>query len=453
MRKVLIILLLTPIIIGAEPMSFEQALELAEERSEILMLQRSAVRRADLALAEARSRLGPELTFQVGGGYLANPPEGITVETGELGIIPNPLPPPPSISIPAGDLTFIEDARSGYFELSMQLTQPLYTWGKLDASVDLASLGLKTSRADFTEQRRQLHQNVHRSYFSAVLSRDSAVLLQQILDILLEIEQDRERALALGSANKFSVLQIQTQISRVRRRMVQAHESYSTALEALAMFTELDPQKLELSTDFRKELPPLAEAELKQKAERNSTDLRKALLDQEQARAKLKLTQGRAIFRPDISFSLAFEFSGQTIPWSEDGWEDTWDLNLTAGVGTQGALFDSGLSRHQLQQAEEESRASQVAVDLLRKQIHLKTRKAIELLWIRWAEIQELENEVIQAQEEEKNARQAFQQQLFTREQWGAARIVLLQKKVALLESEYSFELALKELEILVGFP
>ncbi len=447
---VLLILLVlhSPEVLWAEQVSFEQVLELAMDRSEILKLRRSAVKRASLSLAEARSRLGPELTFQAAAGYLANPPEGITVKAGDLGEIP----PPISFAIPEQDLTFIEDARNSYFELTLQLIQPLYTWGKLKGSVDLAALGLRASKFEFTEQERQLRRELHKAYFSGVFARDSAGLLEQILDILEEIEKDRRRAFELGSVNKLSVLQIETQISGARRQLVQAREAYSSALEAVALYTDLDPQDLDLSAAFRKDLPRFTEAALKEEAEGNSPSLRKDLLDQEQARANLNLVRSGAIFRPDFSFNFSFEVSGQTIPWSEDSWEDTWDLNLIVGVGTQGSLFDSGRSGHRIRQAEEVLAASQDAIDLKRKQIHLQTRRAVEELQLRQAELQEAEAGVIQAEEEQKNSKLGFEQQLLTREKWGAARLALLQKRLELLARGFSFELALSELESVVGF-
>ena len=67
----------------AEDLSFDRAAALAGKRSEILLIQKYAVKRAGLALAEARSRLGPELTFEAAGGYTAHPPLTITVQPGD----------------------------------------------------------------------------------------------------------------------------------------------------------------------------------------------------------------------------------------------------------------------------------------------------------------------------------------------------------------------------------
>ncbi len=438
-----------PIVAGAEDLSFPRALELAAERSEILLLQASAVKRAGLAVAEARSRLGPELTFQAAGGFMAFPPEGVTVRAGELGT----TPPPISYAIPEEDLIFIEDARSGYFELSLQLSQPLYTWGKLRSSVQLAGLELETSKVELTEQKRRLGQDLHMAYFSGVLARDSLGQLLQILDILEEIEEDRQRAFELGSMNRLSVLEIQTQISEVQRRIVQAGEAYASALEAISVYTDLDPQNMDLSTGFRREHAAFCETQLKEKALESSPALKKARLDQEQARKNLELIRGGANLRPDISFNLSFELSGQTVPWSESGWEEAWDLNLIAGVGARGTFLDTGRSRYQLRQAGEALEAARIGIDLLSKQIRLRTRRAVEALQLRRAELQEARAAVAQAEEEEKNSSQAFEQQLFTREQWGLSRIALLLEKLALLEGECRFEIALYELESLAGFP
>ena len=436
----------TPIV-GADDLSFSRALELAEKRSEILMLQASAVKRAGLSLAEARSRLSPELTFQALGGYTAHPPQTITVEAGDLAVIS------PSTLIPPDDLTFPEDLPSGYFEFSLQLSQPLYTWGKLRSSVQLAGLGLETSKAAFSERKRQLQQDLHTAYFSGVLARESLSLLEQILDILREIEEDRRRAFELGSVNRLSVLQAQSQTAEVQQRIVRAEEAYATALEAIAVYTDLDPKSMDLSTGFRKDHPGVTETELKKKALENSPALKKAQLEQEQARANLGLARGGATFRPDISINLSFELFGQTIPWSEPDWEDAWDLNLIAGVGTQGVLFDAGRSRYQLERAAEALGASRLAIDLLRKQIRLQTRQAVEALQRGWAELQEAKAAVARAEEEEKNTSLAFEQELLTRDQRGMSRIALMLGRLTLLEREFSFELALYELESLAGFP
>ncbi len=430
--------------VGAEDLSFAKALELAEEHSEILMLQASTVKRAGLAVAEARSRMGPELTFEAVGGYMAHPPLTITVQPGDI----SKSPP-----IPATPLTFPEDQPSGYFELSLQLSQPLYTWAKLKSSVQLAGLELETSRAEFTERQRQMQQDLHAAYFSGVLAGDSLGPLQQILDILGEIEEDRKRAFELGTVNRLSVLEIQAQISGMKRRIVQAEQAYATALETIAVYTGLDPENLELSSGFRSEHPGISETELKENALESSPSLKKARLNREEARANLKLIQGGVNFRPDLSINLSFELSGQTIPLSEPRWADAWNLNLLAGVGTQGSLFDAGRSGHKIRQAEEALSASQLAIDLLSKQIRLQARQAVEALELRWAELQETRAAAAQAEEEEKNAGRAFEQELLIREQWGMARIALLLKRLALSEREYSFELALYELESLVGFP
>jgi outer membrane protein len=449
-----VVFLSSSMVVEGDELSFAQALELAEERSEILMLQQSAIKRARLALAEAQSRLGPELTFRAHGGYMAFPPEGVSVQAGELGtIVLDPGPPPVIYPIPEKDLIFIEDARNTFFELSLQLSQPLYTWGKLESSVQLAGLGLESSRAELAGRKRKLQQDLHAAYFSGVLARDSLELLQQILDILQEIEEDRRRAFELGSVNRLAVLEIQSQISEAKRRIVQAGEACASALEAIALYTDLEPERIELSTEFRKDKPRLSEVELKDSALKSSPSLEKARLDQEKARANLKLIGGGANFRPDLSFSLTFELSGQRIPWPKTDWEDTWDLNLIAGMGTEGSLFDSGRSRNELRIAEEELSASQLAIDLLTKQIRLQIRRAFETLQLRGAELEEAKAAVAKAEEEQKNASRAFEQQLLIRERWDMARIELLFQRLKLLEREYSYELALYELESLAGFP
>jgi hypothetical protein len=117
--------------------------------------------------------------------------------------------------------------------------------------VDLAALGVDGSNAELAEVQRQLHQDLHKAYFAGVLARNAALLLKQILDILGEIEQDKRRAFELGLVNKLSILEIETQISGVRRQLVQAREAYLSAREAVALYTDLEKEGMELSSSFR----------------------------------------------------------------------------------------------------------------------------------------------------------------------------------------------------------
>ena len=436
-----------PGLLGGEALSFQQALQQADARGEILELRRVAIRRAELSLAEARTRLGPELSFQASGAYLASPPEGVTVRAGELGTIP----PPISYAIPEQDLTFIEDARNSYFEFSLQLSQPVFTWGRLGAAVQLAEEGLDVSRVELDQERRRMYLDLHTAYYTGVLARESAAVLGEILDILEQIEEDRMKAFELGAANESSVLEIRAQIAGMHSRIVRAREAHVSAREAVALFTRSHAGQTELSTAFREELPDLDEAMLKSRAAERSPSLQKARLEQQQARANLKRIRGAALLRPEVALNLSFEVSGQALPWSEEDWEETWDLDLIVGVGTRGTLFDSGRSPKQTKGAEQAVNAAGLAVDLMIRQIHLQMRRAVETLRGSEAELHEARAALAQAEEERKNAGRAFEQQLLSREQWGAARIELLRKRLMLLEKQYAFERALYELETLAG--
>jgi outer membrane protein len=440
--------------LGAETLSFESALELALRQSPVLELERSAVRRAELSLGEARARLGPELSVSASASYLTNPPEGVTVTAGELGSFTVPaIPPalPTTVSIPEQDITFLEPARSTQFQLGLKLSQPLFAWGKLSGAAQLAGLDVELARVRLQQRQRQLRRELEKHYFSALLARESLAPLQRMAEALEEIRADQARSVELGASTELSLLAIESRQAAARSRLLEAQAGYRSALEGLAFYTGLEPGQIELGSWFREELPAVTEQELAGRAESGSPELAEAALQLQQARRGVALARGGAAPRPDLALSVAMQLTGQAVPWSEEGWEDTWDLNVIFSVGTQGTLFDSGRSGKQVGQAEEAVAAAVQAVELRRRELRLRLSTALAALPVRHAQVAEKRAALREAQEAERNARESFAQQLATRQELLGAEVQRITKELELLGSLNAFEAALADVEQLAG--
>jgi outer membrane protein TolC len=179
--------------------------------------------------------------------------------------------------------------------------------------------------------------------------------------------------------------------------------------------------------------------------------VRKLRVQIEQARRNAARLRGGGAFRPDVALSVALEITGQQPPWSGGGWQDSWNANLTVGLGAEGALFDSGRSRWQVKAAEETVRSAEEALALGTRQLELAVRKAVHEARVAWGMIQAGRAAVRAKTEAERNAREAFAQELLTREQLGFARLDRLRTELALLRAGHDFAVALVRLEYLAG--
>lgn len=432
---------------GADALSLEEARRRLLERAPALQAERALVRRAEAALAEARASRGPELRFSAAVGLLADPPEGITVRAGELGEIP--LPPP--VPIPAEDLVFVEDARHTHLELSAELLQPLYAWGKLRYGAQLAAGEARAQRLRLEERRRDLLQELHGLYFGALAARRSVPLLEETVAVLEELVADRGRAVELGASTRLAVLELESRLARARGQLLRTREAEATARQALGLLLGLPPEAVEPTSGFSAAMTDADETALWERALAVSPQLDLARQEMDLARTGVALRRAAAALRPDVSLSLELSVSGQAVPWSEPQWSDTWDWDLVLGVGTQATLLDAGRARARVAQAEQSSAAAAAALEAATRRLRLVLRQAVQGLRQGQAELAEREAALAEAQEAERSAQAAYREQAGTREQWGLARLQLLGRRLELLGTQAALEQAQAELDHLTA--
>ena len=430
-------------------LSLEQAVSLAMQQAGALKLERRSVERSSLALREARAGLGPQLSLSVAAAYLTNPPS-ITVPAGSLGETGPPILPV-TLRFPEEDREFSEITGNTYFELSLELKQPVFTWLKLRNAVDLAGLGVEVSVAEMEEARRRIRRETAESYYAALLARESRVHLASMVAVFGEIEADRSEAYDLGLINLRELLDARAQAAEAGHSLLEAEEGLLTALQALEFYTGLAVEAPELSSDFATAGTGPQEEILKRQSLHRSPVLKKARLQVEQARKNAARLRGAGILKPDFALSVAVDVSGQKPPWAGEGWEGSWDANVTIGVGAEGSLFDSGRSRWAVAQAEESARSAEEALQLGTRQIELAVRRAVQEARVAQGRIAAAEALLRAGREAEANARVAFTQELLTRQQLGGARLERLLGEIELLRARHDAAVAAVRLEYLAG--
>jgi len=433
-------------------LSLEQAVSLAMQQAGALKLERRSVERSSLALREARAALGPKLTFRAAAAYLTNPPEGISLAAGSLPItIDQPPFPLVTVPFPEEELVLLEDPEPTYFELSLELKQPVFTWLKLKNAVDLAGLGVEVSVAEMEEARRWIRRETAESYYAALLARESRAHLAGMVTVFGEIEADRSEAYDLGLINLRELLDARAQAAEAGHSLLEAEEGLLTALQALEFYTGLAVEAPELSSDFATAGTGPEEEILKRQSLHRSPALKKARLQLEQARKNAARLRGAGILKPDFALSVAVDVSGQKPPWAGEGWEGSWDANVTIGLGAEGSLFDSGRSRWAVAQAEESARSAEEALQLGTRQIELAVRRAVQEARVAQGRIAAAEALLRAGRAAEANAEVGFTQELLTREQLGGARLERLLGEIELLRARHAAAVAAVRLEYLAG--
>jgi outer membrane protein len=428
---------------GPLALDIGRAMELARSGSDEVRAKEAAAEAALRAVDVARANFLPKLSASISGSWLANPPAGVTVAAGSLATVP--------LSLPATDLVIVADAKASYFKGNLTFTQPLYAWGKIRAAVDLAALEARVASIGSRGAAQDAARSANRAYYSAVLSRDGAGILEELRGLAASILEDMKSALAEGFATREQVLSSAADLAALETRLVQAREGEASAVEALGLLTGLDGSALTLVSPFREELPPLDEAILRDEALAASAELDTARARLAQAGKKLELERGSSLFLPDLALFASLDLAGQDIPFARRSWMDTWNWDLSLGLSAKADLFDGGASGARRREAAASLEAAGIAAGAAEKAARLQARRAVDAARGAQAALREKEAKAAWAAEALRNARAKAAGQVASRPELNASAIGEASARLDLLAARYALEEALADLERIAG--
>ncbi len=438
----------------SQAITLDDAVTRAQSASEAIRIKGLAVNKARLAQQEAAAQSWPHVNLQASGSYLVSPPTGYTVAKGALGEIP--IPGVGLVAMPTQDFT-IGAQPYDYISVAATLSQPLFTWGKIRAAIDAASLQVESAATDLIAQQRDITRQVHRAYFSALLARESVKVLRDLSDTAAAIVADRQAALDQGTGTRESVLDAQSRKAQVDSQLVQAQEGEATALETLGMLTGLDPSTLDLASGFPDAMPALNEPSIRARAQAASTDLAASRNRQSQAQKKLDIEKGGALLRPDVALGLSLAATGAqnylvfngTPPSSNATPSWAWDLIISVNV--QMSAFDGGESAARIGEAEQDVEAAGQALAQAQKLVRLSVRQAVEAARRSDADLAEKIAAEAYAEERLSNAQASFDNGVSSRADLRAAQILQGSARLDLLLARFTREEALADIQQLTG--
>jgi outer membrane protein TolC len=443
---------------GAVPAARSQAITLdeavmrAQSTSEAIQIKGLAVKKARLAQQEAAATAWPHVDLEASGSYLVSPPTGYTVKAGSLGV----LPLGPGVPVPATDFS-IGAQPYDYFSVAATLSQPLFTWGKIRAAIDAASLQVDSAGTDLIAQKRDIEREVHRAYFGALLAQESEKVLRDLSETAAGIVADRQAALDQGTGTREGVLEAQSRKAEVDSRLVQAQQGRASALESLGMLTGLDPSTTELATGFPAAMPALDEESLRARAQEASTDVASSRIRQGQARKKLDIEKGGALLHPDLALGVSLAATGAQNyfvlngrpPSSDAAGSWAWDLIISLTVKM--SVFDGMESAARIGQAEQDVEAAGQALSQARKLVRLAVRQGVEAALKADADLSEKLAAEGYAAERLSNAQASFDNGMSSMADLRGARIMLGSARLDRLLAQYTREEALADIGRLTG--
>jgi outer membrane protein TolC len=425
-------------------LTIDKAYTLTRAASEAIRLRKLSLEKTRLAVEEAASRALPRVDLQASASYLAHPPQGYKITRGMLATSP--------IIIPPNDVT-IGAQLHNYFSVAASLSQPLFTWGKIRNAIDLAGLLVDAAVTDLAAQQRDIDREVHRTFFGALLTRDSESVLRRLRDAAAAIAADRQKSLDQGTINREAVLEAQSNLASIEAKLVESVQAQATALEGLGMLTGLDPSGIELATGFRSALPALDEQAVRSRAEASAIEMAAARTRVSQARKKLAIEKGGSMLLPDVSLGVSLGVTDQQdFPYAAWNWNNsTLDWGLVISIGVKMSMFDGLAALKRIGQAEKDVEMAATGLSQQGKLLRLDVRKAIDAAVKADADVMEKQAAADYAGERLRNATVSFDNGLASREEMHGADILAGSAELDLLLSLYTREEALADIARITG--
>lgn len=353
-------------------------------------------RTASLDVKDAKANYHPQISYTLAGSYVYNHQvmpmpvkdlaSGMVGDFGEFGIVvsnPNSVPINPIfpigsidsfedlIAVPINTLVdlmpdnydFALDTNAPYFNAQLSLVQPIWTWGKIGASVDMYEEIEQARALQITDTEMQLDVQL-KAYLA------SLYYLEQIDGILAEMESDAAELVSLAEGSSETGIMLATDAAEARltaRQLelsrTQIQNQISTILVSLENMTGIEDITLE-SIDFTPDeafFMEIANADrnlLEVQATSNSSLNMQMLNHMLSATESAKSAADRSMYWfPDIALSVSANYTApMNSNWvAQSGW------GVTVAVGIQGSIWDGGKKLNDQDRAESAVASAQIA--------------------------------------------------------------------------------------------
>ncbi len=349
MKKTVLLLLLSTILLPLTSSphiltreSLESAMRL--HNSELIEAQQHLIQ-ADLDVRQAKASRFGSLEASLGFQYMANPPLG-PITTSSDTIFSQLTLPPGFATGPNQYITLYDGMENTLFDSSITYSLPLFTWGKINASVDLYESLKLVKEAQLREKSGEMKSEI-RVLLSTLyhLNTIKSLLDEQkmIANTLLSISKD---SLDVGLIRALDYKETQAKLLSIDEAQIEVQfqkDEVIAKLEKISGTSSIEQIVLHEATMIDEVISyakkPLDE--LIQLGHNSSMPLIRGLeMAEKTSQALLDIAKGNLYGKPDFALQLSLGYSGSRIPFVETDWYGQDDYTFNVSIGMKSNLFD-----------------------------------------------------------------------------------------------------------------
>lgn len=322
-----------------------------------------------LDVKNAKAGLGPTIDLTVSGTYFLNPPiDSIVLNVDD---ILNSITWPDSMDIkPSGQyLTLYDGMENTFYSFQLDVTQPIYTWGKLKNAIKLYEKVSEIKQLQISSKEKQLQTELNTRIVSLFYLSQIETLLNtqdEYANRLVKISEDAQKN---GILLEQDVLEAKISAQQINITQQEIKEQFFNLLLSIQKMT--GNQNLELANinftpneNIFYEFANRNRDELFSKALNTTQDTFLILENLEQiSQYTTKIAQASVYWKPDFALKLSLGYGGSRFPFLEKDWfrQNDYTTNFTLALKT--TVWDGGKKINEIKKSKSKEEIAGVNYD------------------------------------------------------------------------------------------
>ena len=447
-----LLLLMNLSVVAQEPqvLTLEESIEIAKQSNLTLQTAEQNLKAAEAQVRAARAGLLPRITASGNYTYFKDIQKSVIQAEGGFGF---PMPgeemngmSPPSADNES-DLIELEFGAHHNAQGTINLTQPIFAWGRYYYGYQAADLNYQAIQRDVDAAYNQLRLDVSEAFYGTLVALEFVRVVQQSVSLVEEQLAIAETSLEAGAATNFDVLRAKVQLANAKSQLIRVQNGVQTAKNAYKTvlnipLSENISAKGTLEVPENHKIPALNLDALIQQALDNRPEVHRTQFTEHAARKQIDIAKTRS--RPDLGFFTNYQIS-QNERLTE--MNRIWSLGLQINI----PIFDGFAARAAVQQSESTLKQVQLGGTQVKVGVEFEVRAAY--LNLRGAEtIIEVQREAVtQARESVRIANLQFQSGVITTVALTDTQLALAQAEVNRLQAYHDYLVGLARLEKAIG--
>jgi len=416
---------------GTQPITLEQAVELAQRNNTQLQIALLELERAKAALREAQAALFPTVDLSA----------GITRQQSAQSQLSSEIRQQQEEGLPPELRSQSTDEPSTSFSGQAQLIYNIYTSGRRSANIGAAEEQLRFQELNVANQSEEIRLNVAQNYYNLQEADENVRIRQSAVrnaEVTLRDAQALERA---GVGTKFDVLRAQVTLANAQQQLSQALSQQRIARSQLATTLNI-PDALSVNAADPVRLAGLWNLPLEDTillAYQNRPELQQQLAQRNLSEQRRRLAL--ADLGPQISLVASYNLLDQ--------FDDSISVTDGYSLGVQATLnlYDGGAARARADQQRANIRIAETQFNDTRNQIRFQVEQAYSELRANLDRVNTANIALEQARESLRLARLRFQAGVGTQTDVIAAEDDLTEAEGNVVSAILSYNRALASLQ------